>query len=186
MEFTDDFNNNFDLTNDTYLELVNFVSTLFNSSNLMTPNLIHEKIINELWKNINTSEEYPIDFKQANHLDETFFGKGGTFWLDAFGRPDENSVFVHESKNYIAKNCGIFTFDLTSVDEFDSSNIDDLESTIIYPQITDLISDTNADSECDNTASSVLDTAFIEDSSQIEIIDIEPEEDYVNRFQSNE
>jgi len=134
MEFISEpnINLNLNITNSKcYFELMNFIEKLVMENFFITPNEIFHKIITELWKDLDISEEYPIGFNQANLIDQTYVRKGGNYWLDAFNRPDENCVFDFESQKYIAVNCGIFTFKLVSIDDLDQSEIDDLDQSEI-------------------------------------------------------
>lgn len=129
--------------NECYLELITFISNIINN-NQMTPNEIYDQIITVLWKDIDISEDFPIHFHQAQLIDNFFVGKSGGYWLSAFNRPAENSVFEIEGEQFIANKCGIFTFNFKPINEsiitnvhYDNSELDD----------------------------DVLNTAFIEDSS---------------------
>lgn len=109
---------------------MNFIEQIIMEDFFITPNEIYNKIITELWNDMDTTPEYPIGFAQAFMLDQTYVRKGGNFWLNAFGRPEENKVFEHESKKYVATNCGIFTFTIIPIDMADQIPINQLESSV--------------------------------------------------------
>ena len=112
------------ISNNKYLELRSFIENLIMEDFLITPNEIYDNIIKNLWKDLdlqlNITNKYPISYSEAYSIDQSYSRKGGNFWLDAFGRPVENSVFEHDSQKYIAKDCGIFTFKLVLFDEQDN------------------------------------------------------------------
>ena len=51
-------------------------------------------------------------------MDLKFFNKGGLYWLDAFGRPTPGSKISNMGSQFVATNCGIFTFQLVPVEHY--------------------------------------------------------------------
>lgn len=56
-------------------------------------------------------------FGDCNKIDNELMDKGGPYWCQAYGHPKENDTFNMEVQpgryqKFIAKNVGIFTFDL--------------------------------------------------------------------------
>lgn len=94
-----------------YREIYQAIECMINYNNSITPNQIYENLIKSGLIDDN-SKYYPINFDEAQQLDETFFGFGGTRWMRAFSRPSNGLTIDFEGSKWCAENCGIFTFDL--------------------------------------------------------------------------
>lgn len=92
------------------VEIEDYIRKLLREFPDITPFGVYENLLGKFFDK--NDEEYPFTYRDAYSLDINFFNRGGGHWLDAFGRPGENSVVEFDGNLYRAKNCGIFTFDL--------------------------------------------------------------------------
>jgi hypothetical protein len=107
---------------DDFLEIFGFINNLIKLEPEISPNEVYDKLVYEGELIDPDSDEFPIHFGEANMIDRIFFGTGGSYWLNAFGRPHEGIKFIHNDITYVASNCGIFTCDIEKYYEHDENS----------------------------------------------------------------
>lgn len=106
-------------------EICSYIDDLIQKDNNITPrevyNLLSEKFINP------NADEYPFGFSFASWLDNKYFGLGGEFWLSAYSRPEECDIIKMDEVEYMAIDCGIFTFNICHIEKANKSYINEID-----------------------------------------------------------
>jgi hypothetical protein len=109
-------------------EICSYIEELIQKDNNITPrevyNLLSEKFIEP------DADEYPFDFTFASWLDNKYFGLGGGFWLSAYSRPKEFDIIKIDEVEYVAIDCGIFTFNMVDNEKAKKSYINEIDKFI--------------------------------------------------------
>jgi hypothetical protein len=92
-----------------FFKLVNFIQNEL--SNNYSINILRNKVYNYRQSLLDNGA---ITFNLASDIDNLFFKKSGAFWTEAYNNPNEGDIVKKSCGcTYIAKNVGIFTFNLS-------------------------------------------------------------------------
>ena len=107
----------------SFPQLMSEIARMLTITPTLNPSQIYDRLVeNGLFNpkecSINFGQAQALDKLVLNHLNgEGNMSDGGSRWLNAFGRPEDGSVFEFEGSKCYATNCGVFTFDLYFLDE---------------------------------------------------------------------
>ena len=115
-------------------ETCSYIEELIQKDNKITPNkiynLLSEKFINLNPNHNDNADKYPFTFSFVCWLDDKYFGLGGGYWLNAYSRPEECDIIKKDEFEYMAINCGIFTFNMCYFEKANKSYINEIDKFI--------------------------------------------------------